>query len=395
VENRGIGVNLVPLVGHGTLRVNTAGFTRGHLSQEVLAEMEALLAASLDQGAFGMSSGLGYAPCCFADTEELVALGRILKKYGGFFSVHMRDQGDRLLESIREVIIVGEEAGIPVDISHIKASGKRNWGKMREAIDIIESARSRGVNVICDFYPYTAAENTLIYELPMWLSEQGLAECIQRLGDAEVRRRIRDEIAEKDEEYWNKVTIIRVGADGNQGLKGHNLAEIARDRGLDAIDAVCDLLIEEKLGVEVVAEVMCESDVRTAAEYSYAAVGSDAYAQAEDPSRFFGHPRNYGCFPRFLRDFVFSKKLLTLEEGVRRCTSLPASFVGLKDRGTLQVGKYADLVVMDAGLVRDCADYRAPAVYPEGIRWVIVNGKVQVDGSIVNHIPCGRVLRRG
>jgi len=320
-----------------------------------------------------------------------VELAKVLKGYGGIFTAHIRDQGNKLLESVAEAIRVGEEAGVPVDISHIKASGKRNWGKLREALKLMDAARARGVDVICDFYPYTSAENTLIYELPKWLNEEGLDNCIRRLGDAGVRERIAAELSERGASYWDAVTVIRVSTQKNEELKGLTIGEIASYKNKSAIDAICDLLIEEKLGVEVVAGVMCEDDVLGAAVYPFAALGSDSYAQGDDPSSFYGHPRNYGSFPRFIRKYINDLKAITLEEGVRRMTSLPASFAG---RGLIKEGNYADIVVMDAEKTCDKATYKNPSEYPEGIRYVIINGVIQVEDGNVLQIPCGKVLRR-
>jgi N-acyl-D-amino-acid deacylase len=394
LEATGFGVNLAPLAGHGALRVNTCGFSPEAVSADTMEQMKHLLAEAMEQGAFGMSTGLGYPPCCFAATGELVELAKVLKGYGGIFTAHIRDQGNKLLESVAEAIRVGEEAGVPVDISHIKASGKRNWGKLREALKLMDAARARGVDVICDFYPYTSAENTLIYELPKWLNEEGLDNCIRRLGDAGVRERIAAELSERGASYWDAVTVIRVSTQKNEELKGLTIGEIASYKNKSAIDAICDLLIEEKLGVEVVAGVMCEDDVLGAAVYPFAALGSDSYAQGDDPSSFYGHPRNYGSFPRFIRKYINDLKAITLEEGVRRMTSLPASFAGIKGRGLIKEGNYADIVVMDAEKTCDKATYKNPSEYPEGIRYVIINGVIQVEDGNVLQIPCGKVLRR-
>ncbi|MHB8062184.1 MAG: N-acyl-D-amino-acid deacylase family protein [Ruminiclostridium sp.] len=393
LEATGFGVNIAPLTGHGTLRINACGFNANEISAEKIEYMKCLLAETMEQGAFGMSSGLGYPPCCFAATTELIELAKVLKTYNGIFTVHLRDQGNELLESVQEVIRVGEETGVAVDISHIKASGKSNWGKVQEALKLIDAARSRGANIICDFYPYTAAENTLIYELPKWLNEGGPEKCIPRLRDSSIRKRIAAELADLGEAYWDTLTVIRVGTKKNMTLKGLTIGEIASNSCKNAIDTVCDLLIEENLAVEVVAKVMCENDVLSVAKYPYAAIGSDSYAQSDKPSDFFGHPRNYGCFPRFIHKYINNQKAVTLEEGIRRMTSFSASFVGIKDRGLLKQGNYADIVIFDAQKIQDRATYKKPSEYSEGIHYVIINGNIQVKKGEVMRIPCGKLLR--
>lgn len=393
-ETRGLGVNIAPHAGHATLRMDVAGIRSGILTGDELSLMKRLLTEAMEQGAIGLSTGLGYPPCCFAATEELIALAGIVSKYNGIFSLHMRDQGDFLLEAVEEAIRIGREAEVPVCISHIKASGEKNWGKMAAALELIEKARKEGISVICDFYPYTAAENTLIYELPQWLNEKGLQTCVEWLSDRAIRRTLEDELKDRGDSYWDGVTIGKIGKGKNRKYLGMSISEISEVLGKNPLDTVCDILVEENLGVEVISNIMSMEDVAAAAKYPMSVIGSDAYAQDSDTGSFTGHPRNFGAFPAFIKNFVIDRGLVTLEEGIRKMTSMPADFAKLKGRGKLETGAFADITVLDVHKLSDRATYRNPAQYPEGIPYVIVNGKLQVDSGEVKEIPCGRILTR-
>lgn len=394
VQSGGIGVNIAPQAGHATLRMDVAGIHSGRLTEDEFTLMKRLLEEALEQGAIGLSTGLGYPPCCFADTEELIELAGIVKKYKGIFSLHMRDQGDFLLEAIKESLRIGREAEVPVCISHIKASGEKNWGKMEAALELIEKARDEGIDAICDFYPYTAAENTLIYELPQWLNEKGLQTCVEWLSDRAVRAKLEDELKDKGDRYWDGVSIGKIGKGKNQKYLGMTISEISEVLGKRHLDTVCDILVEEKLGVEVVSDIMSIDDVITVAKYPMSVIGSDAYAQDSNTDIFTGHPRNFGAFPAFIKNFVIDRGVVSLEEGIRKMTSIPAGFAKLKGRGKLEKGAFADITVLDMDKLTDRATYKKPAQYPEGIPYVVVNGKVQVDSGEVKEIPCGRILSR-
>jgi N-acyl-D-amino-acid deacylase len=391
VGKLGIGFNYVPLVGHGIIRVNAMGFSSEKANEEELEKMKMLVEKCMQQGVWGLSTGLGYMPGCFADTNELIELCKVVAKYGGIYTSHIRNQGEFLIESIKEAIEIGEESGVSVVISHIKAYGRKNWGKIDEAICLIEGARIRGVKIMCDFYPYTSASSTLSYELPKWLNEGGMNKFIQRISSEDIRKKVMDEMEALDEISWDKVTICEVKTDKNKQYEGKTVSEIAKILGKSDYDTVFDLIIEEKGAVNTVCEMMSEEDVKKIANYPYAALGSDAYAVPEN-KEFKGHPRNFGAFPRFLSRYVSDKKFISLEEAVRRMTSMPAKFFGIKNRGILKEGNYADIVIFDYSEISDEASVKEPMKFSKGIKYVIVNGKIQMDSSKLLKLPVGKVL---
>lgn len=390
----GVGVNLVPLVGHGSIRLNGVGFEARKATPEELEAMKKLVQDAMEDGVFGLSTGLGYAPGCFADLTELVELSKVVAQYGGAYTSHLRDQGQFLLESVAEAIAVGEQSGVAVDISHLKASAKPNWGKVREAHRLIEEAQQRGVDIICDFYPYTAANNSLASELPLWLNEGGMPKMLERLSSSEIREKVLSQLTEKDDEYWGMIVVSEVKSEANRALQGQSIVQIANNRGRTAFDTVCDLLIEEQGAVEVIGHIMCKDDLHFVAKQPYAAVGSDAFALPENVPAYMGHPRNFGTFPKFLGELVRKEELCTLEEGVRKMTSLPAGFFGIADRGVIKEGAYADIVIFDADEIIDRSTYEEPTRLPAGIDYVLINGQIQVEGAAHKHLRCGKILRK-
>lgn len=390
----GIGVNLVPLVGHGSIRLNGVGFEARKATPEEIEVMAKLVEEAMEDGVFGISTGLGYAPGCFADLHELVELSKVVARYGGVYTTHLRDQGEFLLESVAEAIAVGEQAGVAVDISHLKASARPNWGKVRQAHELIEAAHKRGVEVICDFYPYTAANNSLASELPLWLNEGGMPKMLERLSSPDIRAKVLSQLKEKDDDYWGMIVVSEVKSERNRALQGKSIVQIAEGRGTTPFDTVCDLLIEEQGAVEVIGHIMCTDDLHFVAKQPYAAVGSDAFALPETVPAYMGHPRNFGTFPRFLGQLVREEGLCTLEEGVRKMTSLPAGFFGLTDRGILKEGAYADVVIFGGDEIIDRSTYDEPTLLPKGIDYVLINGQIQVEGAEHNHLRCGKILRK-
>ncbi|MBU0927145.1 MAG: D-aminoacylase [Spirochaetes bacterium] len=398
LERAGIGFNYYPLVGHGMLRINAMGFDARPAGAGDLALMADLLEAEMQGGARGFSSGLGYMPGCFADTAELVALGRVAARRGGVYTSHIRDQGRGLLASIEEAVRVGEEAGLPVVVSHLKAYGISNWGMAGRALEILDKARARGLAVMADFYPYESSSTTLMYELPEWAKAGGPAAIFGRLSDPADRERIKGEILAKGELSWDRVTVCGVRTEANRGVVGKSIADIAGERGTDPGDAALDLLVEESGNVETVCSVMSADDVDEIALSQFTALGSDAYA-LDASAPFAGHPRNFGAFPRFIARYVREKRLLSLEEAVRKTSALAAEFLGLADRGRIAEGLKADLVLFDPDAVDSRADYLNPSRRAEGIEAVFVNGSLAYgrDGGgkpAASGSRSGRVLAR-
>jgi N-acyl-D-aspartate/D-glutamate deacylase len=401
---KGTAVNFAHLVGAAQVRQAVLESDNRPPSATELTRMEGLVARAMRQGAFGLSTALIYPPGSFAKTDELIALARVAARFGGFYASHIRNEGDDLLPAIDEAARIGREAGLPVEIWHLKAAGQQNWGRMRDAIAAIEAARASGVDVTADIYPYTASMTGLAASLPPDASEGGNEALVARLKDPAERVRLRREIEGPSQGWENlfhnigradRILIAGVHLPANKKYQGKRLSEIATLRGVDPIDAMFDLLAEENGAVDAVYFEMSEEDVRRALGVPWIAFNCDA--SGVSPEGVLGstmtHPRAYGSFPRVLGHYVREEKLLTLEEAVRRMTSLPAQRLGLRDRGLVREGMFADLAVFDPATVIDRATYEQPHRYSEGMVYVLVNGDPVVDkGRITGHLP-GRVLR--
>ena len=381
--------NVVSLVGHGNLRLLAMGMEDRPPTIQELEEMKGLLEDAMRQGAFGLSTGLIYPPCVYADTEELVELCRVAAAYGGLFVVHMRNEGDRLLESIDEVVAVGREADIPVHISHFKASGERNWGKVAEALEKLELARMEGIDLTVDQYPYVAGSTFLSSLLPVWVHEGGTEQMLRRLRDKAMRRKITAEMMEggRGKDWgWSNILVTSVRTEANKRFEGMTLKEIAKAREQTPVEAIYDLVLEEENAVTMVSFSMSEDDIRTVMRSPLQMVCTDGIVLGKP------HPRAYGSFPRIIGRYV-RDGVLRLEEAVRKMTSMPAQTFGLLDRGLLRPGMCADISVFDPDTVIDKATYQDPHQFPEGIEYVIVNGKVTVEGGEHTGARAGQVLR--
>jgi len=401
LEKKGVSVNVASLVGHGNTRAMVMEYDARKPTKAELEEMKAVLTRALEDGAFGLSSGLIYPPGCYANTKELVELGRVVAQYGGFYASHIRDAEERLKDAVREAVEIGEKAGIPVEVSHHKAAGKRSWGRVKQTLKMIDEARNRGVDVTCDVYPYLAGSTGLDALLPPHSWEGGVEKLVERLKDPKTRRRLRREMEEGLED-WS--SLLRAGGwdatmiaycKGHRDYEGRTVSEVAKLKEADPFDFVFDLLIEEKASVGVVLFLMCEKDLRTVLKHPVSMIGSDSSAHA--PYGVLGkgkpHPRTYGTFPRVLGEYVRRTGVLTLENAVRKMTSLPAQKLRLRDRGLIREGMWADITVFDPKKVVDKATYSTPHKYAVGIEYVLVNGKVVIDhGEHTGTLP-GQALR--
>jgi N-acyl-D-amino-acid deacylase len=392
-------VNVVPLVGHSTIRVGAMGQDNRPPTPSELVAMQDTVRAAMDDGAFGMSTGLIYAPGMFADTEELVALASALAPANGIYFSHIRSEAENLLGAIAEAIEIGRRAGVPVQIAHLKAEGRSNWGKAEAALEAIDKARAQGVDITFDVYPYTAWNTSLAQLLPTWARAGGPEAIVERLREPTSRSQVRAEIAaaaSADPGRWDRRLLASVDSDANRPLQGLTIAQIAERRGADPEDVVIDLLVEERADASMVGFAMDENGVRRIISHPLAMIGSDAAAAA--PYGLLGrghpHPRTYGTFPRILGRYVREEGLLTLEDAVAKMTSHPAARLGLTDRGQLAVGLAADIVVFDPNTIADRATYQDPHQYPTGIRCVIVNGILELDGNDHNDRRPGRVFSR-
>ena len=397
-------INLGTFVGAGGLRTYVVGKVNRPATPAELDQMRQLVAQAMEQGAFGLSSALEYVPDTFASTDELVALAKVARRYGGVYFTHQRSESDRIFPSLEEVFDISRRAGISTTIWHLKAAYQENWGKMPEVLARIEAARASGLDVAASVYPYTRASNGLVACFPPWVSEGGTNKMLERLKDPATRARIQKEMDEPGTAWENEwrgsggpqgVTLIQVVSPELHQYEGQNFEEIGRRMGKDPEDAAMDIALADRGNSSVVIAIMQESDVRAAVSSPLLTYGSDSAAQAEDGplSATKAHPRAFGTFPRILAEYVRSEHTMSMEEAIRKMTSQAASRVGITNRGILRPGMMADIVVFDASEVRDVATYNEPLHYSVGIKHVFVNGRpVVLDGGITAERP-GRALR--
>jgi len=394
-------VNTVMYVGHNTLRLMATGMEPRVPTANELALMVRLLEEALDAGALGLSSGLFTAPGSFARPEELTALGQALRRHGGRYATHVRDEAQGIFGAVREAIAVGEACGVHVQLVHVKLCGMESWGSAGRLLEDVETARRRGVDVDCDQYPYTAGSNPLRNLLPTWVQEGGLEAMLGRLSDPATRVRIRQEIDARGLTNFGRIPswdAVRIAVSPNQPQDdGRTVVEIAQARACDPLDAVCDYVIADRGATRILVAAISEDDVRTLLGSPTVLVGSDGVSLAPYGVTGQGkpHPRSYGTFPRVLGHYVRELGLLTLPDAIHKMTGGSATALGLVDRGLLREGYRADITIFDPETVAERATYDDPHQYPAGISTVIVNGVVVVDGGEHTGALPGWVLRRG
>jgi dihydroorotase/N-acyl-D-amino-acid deacylase len=405
LERQGLGINLASYVGATQVRRVVLGDGDRQPTPAELARMEDLVRQGMREGAVGVSTALQYPPAPFARTEELVALAQVAAAYGGLYATHMRSEGEDIDGALDEVFRIGREAGIPVEIWHLKAAGKRSWGKMPRIVARIDSARKAGVDVAADTYAYPAWFNSMSAFIPPWAHDGGTAKLVERLKDPGVRRRIRREMTDPKSSWvnneWQEIpgpSSVLIGVVQNPALEryqGQTLAQVAAARKTDPIETLFDLLVEDEASTDVAVFGMAEPDVRLALRQPWTSIDNDSQGTAPDGplGKEHPHPWAYGTFPRILRKYVREERLLTLEDAIRKFSSLPAQRMRLTDRGVLKAGLWADVVVFDPATVRDRATFAQPNQLSEGMRWVLVNGvPVIEDGRATGRLP-GKVLR--
>lgn len=389
--------NLAFLVPHGNIRMEVLGLENRIATDEEIEKMKAVLRLSLEQGACGLSTGLIYPPCCFADRRELKALCTVIAEYGVPLVIHQRSEGDEIIESMHELIEMMKETGAHLHFSHLKVCGKKNWHKTDEVLSIIDQARNEGVEVTFDQYPYTAGSTMLSAILPPWAHDGGTEKLLQRLTDEELKNRMKREMEtgcpgwDSMSEWagWDGIVITSVVSEENQHIVGKSILEITKLLGKeDPADVALDLILVEKNAVGMIDFVMSDEYVSKIMAHPAGTIGSDGLLGGKP------HPRAYGSFPRVLGKYVREEKVLPLHEMIRRLTSQPARIIGLQDRGIVREGMKADLVVFDEEHVIDSATYANPRQFPIGIPYVIVNGKVVIDHETTNETHSGEVLRR-
>jgi N-acyl-D-amino-acid deacylase len=404
LEKQGMGINLASYVGATQVRRVVLGDDDRAPNAAELERMRALVREAMRDGAVGVSTSLQYAPAPYAKTEELIALAVEAAKSGGIYATHMRSEGDAIIPALDEAIRIGREAHIPVEIWHLKAAGKANWGRMQEVVTHIQQARDAGVDISADTYAYPAGFNTFSAIIPPWAHDGGDAKLIERLKDPAMRARIRKEMETPGGNWdneWQEVTgpeSILVGAVANPKLlpvQGKTIAEIAKLWGKDPFDAIFDLLIEDQAFTSVAMFVMSEPDIALALQQPWVSICNDSEGTAPDGllGKEHPHPRAYGTFPRILRKYVREEKKLTLADAIRKFSALPAQRMRLVDRGVLKAGMWADVTIFDPETIRDVATFENPNQLSEGMRFVLVNGvPVIEEGKMTNALP-GQVLR--
>jgi N-acyl-D-amino-acid deacylase len=395
-------INLATFVTVGSVRRYVMGDANRAATAEELKQMQAEVAKAMQHGAIGLSSGMIYAPATYASTEEIVELARVAAAYGGGYASHIRSEGARLIEAINEAITIGERAGTWVQIHHLKASGKANWGKMPAAVSAIEAARARGIDVTADQYPYRASSTGLDAIIPGWAHAGGTDSLIARLQNPDTRRKLADEIMgpdQRDELIGESsggpsgVMLAGFRQDSLRKYNGKLLSDVAAERNQRAIDAVFDILIADSAATSAIYFAMSEDDIEYAMRQPWVSIGIDAGAR-DTILTSHPHPRAFGSFPRILCHYVRDRKVIALPDAIRKFSSLPAARVGLADRGVLKAGMFADLTIFDEATVCDRATFEKPVQTSTGIRHVLVNGVAVVRNGRVTDARGGRGLRR-
>ncbi len=404
IERTRSAVNIGTFVGSGGLRDYVIGKADRAATADEIAKMQALVAQAMAEGALGLSSSLQYIPNRFSTTDELVALAKTAAAAGGIYITHQRSEGNKVFESVDEVLTIAEQADIPAEIWHLKTAYRANWGKMPEVLRRIEAARARGLRVSANIYPYDRASNGLDACLPVWVREGGTQAMLTRLQDPAVRARVKREMDDPNAPYENQwygsggpagVMLSTVLDPSLRQYEGMNFVEIGKAMGKDPRDAAIDLVIADKAQSDVIISIMREDDVVAAMKTPWVSFDTDSGARAEDGplSQSKSHPRSWGTFTRVLGKYVREDGVLTLEDAVRKATSQAAIRVGITDRGLVRPGMFADLVVFDPATVKDLATFEQPTKYSTGMRDVLVNGRAVVrNGAITDERP-GRPLR--
>jgi N-acyl-D-amino-acid deacylase len=394
-------VNAGMLVGHHTLRLNVMGMAARAPTAPELAQMTALLEEALEAGALGLSTGLFTPPSSYADRAEIVALCAVLKRHSAAYFTHIRDESNKVIESVEEAIDIARTCGVHVEIVHLKCSGLDNWGKAARILAMIETARAEGLAIDCDAYPYAAGSNPLKNLLPQWLQSGGLDAMLERLALTETRMRVRAEIERDGLNNWGRIPnwgCVQISISPHLPQHaGETIAAIAAARGCDPIDLVCDYLIEDKGATRVLIASIAEEDINEIVRSPSALVGSDGNCVADYGivAQGMPHPRFYGTFPRIIGHYVHEQCLLPLEQAVHKMTGATAAALRLRDRGLIKEGYRADLTIFDPADFKDRATYSAPHQYPTGARTtVLVNGVVVVENAAHTGALPGAVLRR-
>jgi N-acyl-D-amino-acid deacylase len=404
LERRGVSTNVASFVGATTVRIHELNYDNRPPTGEELERMEALVKTAMEEGAMGVGSSLIYAPANYAGTDELIALCKVASPYGGMYITHMRSEGNSIFQAVDETIRIAREANLPAEIYHLKMGGKDNWNKLDSVIAMIDQANHSGLKITTDMYTYTAGATGLDASMPPWVQEGGYQAWSKRLQDTKTRKKVLAEMRTKTNQ-WENLLLLAGGSDqvllvgfANDSLKkytGKTLTEMSKIYGKSPEETAMDLVIRDGSRVGTVYFMMSEDNVKREIQLPYMSFGSDAGSMATEGNflKSNTHPRAYGNFARLIGKYVRDEKVITLEEAIRKLTSLPAGNLKIKDRGLLQPGFFADLVVFDAAIIQDHATFEKPHQYSTGMVHVFVNGQqVLKDGEHTGAKP-GRVVR--
>ncbi len=392
-------VNCLPLVGHTPLRTVAMGMADRRPRPAELDIMRAGLREALRAGAWGMSTGLSYAPGQWAHTDEIIAVGQPLAEAGALYASHIRNESDEVVRAVAEALEIGRALGIPVEVSHLKAAGRRNFGRTRVALGLIEEAAAAGRRATCDMYPYEAGSTYLSQIFPPWMFDGGVERMLERLPSAEVRQRIRHDIANGLPEWgnllnaagsWDRILVNGTVEPAARFARGRYISDLAAESGRDGLDVTCDLVLADRGATTMAIFMMSIDDVREVLASPLSGVGSDLYAVTGPETA--NHPRCAGSFARLLR--WTREGLLPLEQAIRKMTSLPAATIGLADRGRIATGLVADLVLFDPATVADRATWEEPAALATGVEHVLIGGAFAIEGGRPVNLRLGRVVRR-
>lgn len=398
-----LGINLMPMVGYGTLRTAVMGLKTGAPNQKEMRAMEALLEKSLDQGAAGMSTGLEYVPDSLCHTDELIRLCQVIARKNKLYASHIRGESQTLFPAVEEAIHTAEKSGCHVQISHLKLGGKFNWGKTDQLFALLEGALSRGIRLSWDQYPYTAWGTGLSDYIPRWVRQEGPQQLIAYLSEKSTRKKIREEIQEAikmgNHAYntapWENVQIALVKSSAYKFIEGKRVSQIAKELDMDPLDFIFDLLIAEKGSVPTLVFCMADQDIKSIMAHPLTIIASDGRAVANYGPLHQGspHPRYYGTFPRVLGRYVRDEAVLSLETAIKKITSMPAKIMGLTDRGILKSGMMADITIFDPKTISDRATFENPHQYSKGIETVIISGHIIIHQGIHTDKMAGRVIQ--
>lgn len=402
LEKRGISINVASLVGQSAVRAAVMGAEKRPPTSRELDRMKELVAEGMEQGAFGMSTGLFYVPGGYASTQEVIELAKVAAKYGGIYVTHMRSEGDNVIDALGEALEIGMKANLPVQISHFKGVGPANWGKIRLGLRLMEEARERGLDVTCDAYPWIAGVTPLIDYLPRWSQEGGITEVIRRLKDSKLREKIINDMGEGGlgeesivrEVGWNRIMIST--SSSHPEYEGKTIGEIVNSESKNPYDLIFDVMIQDKSEAIVIDFWGREEEVEEVLKNPLTMVCSDSSAITPKGPLGSGkpHPRYYGNVPKLLSDYVRKRKALTMEEAIRKVTTLPAQRLGFRDRGQIKEGVWADIVVFDMEEVEAVGVFGDPHHFPKGIKWVLVNGVVTIEEGKHTSALAGKTLRK-